>query len=308
MAVEPIAPPAMSEPSQPEAPRGGGRRLATAGLVSVPVGYLVVFFLIPVVMIALYSVGGISGLVHTDIEHFTLKPWRDFLTSHVYTGLFWKSVWLSTGVSITCVLLAYPVAYFLALVAGPRKYTLLLVILAPFLTSYLLRVLAWRVLLNPQGVIQSFLRDAGVLGSDANVAWLYNSRFAVYLVLAYVWVPFVALPIFVALESLDLRLLEASNDLGATRWRTFWTVTFPLSLPGVVAAFVFVFIPTLGEYITPLLVGGKGGYLFGNAVQSQFIQGFSWQFGSAMAMFLILVVAVLIAVFGRYLNARSVAQ
>jgi spermidine/putrescine transport system permease protein len=308
MAVEPIAPPAMTEPPQPATPRGGGRRLATAGLVSVPVGYLVVFFLIPVVMIALYSVGGISGLVHTDIEHFTLKPWRDFLTSHVYTGLFWKSVWLSTGVSITCVLLAYPVAYFLALVAGPRKYTLLLVILAPFLTSYLLRVLAWRVLLNPQGVIQSFLRNAGVLGSDANVAWLYNSRFAVYLVLAYVWVPFVALPIFVALESLDLRLLEASNDLGATRWRTFWTVTFPLSLPGVVAAFVFVFIPTLGEYITPLLVGGKGGYLFGNAVQSQFIQGFSWQFGSAMAMFLILVVAVLIAVFGRYLNARSVAQ
>jgi spermidine/putrescine transport system permease protein len=308
MAIEQIAPPAMSEPPPPATRGGGKRRAATFGLVSVPVGYLVIFFLIPVVMIAIYSVGGISGLVHTDIDHFSLKPWHDFLTSHVYTGLFWKSVWLSTGVSITCVVLAYPIAYFLALIAGPRKYTLLLVILAPFLTSYLLRVLAWRVLLNPQGVIQSFLRNAGVLGRDANIAWLYNSRFAVYLVLAYVWVPFVALPIFVALESLDLRLLEASNDLGATRWRTFWSVTFPLSMPGVVAAFVFVFIPTLGEYITPLLVGGKGGYLFGNAVQSQFIQGFSWQFGSAMAMFLILVVAVLIAIFGRYLNARTVAE
>jgi spermidine/putrescine transport system permease protein len=285
-----------------------GRRLATLGLVSAPVGYLAVLFLVPVLMVALYSFGGISGLVHTDVDYFTVDKWRDFLTSHVYTGLFWKSVWLSTGVSITCVLLAYPVAYFLALIAGRRKYTLLLLILAPFLTSYLLRVLAWRVLLNPQGVIQSFLRNARVLGPDQNVAWLYNSRFAVYLVLAYVWVPFVALPIFVALESLDLRLLEASNDLGGTRWRTFWNVTFPLSVPGVVAAFVFVFIPTLGEYITPLLVGGKGGYLFGNAVQSQFLQGFNWQFGSAMAMFLIVVVAVLIAIFGRYLNARTVAQ
>jgi spermidine/putrescine transport system permease protein len=308
MEVEGAAPPAGGQPSAADKGSDRGQRLAALGLVSAPVGYLALFFLVPVLMVALYSFGGISGLVHTDVDHFTLDKWRDFLTSHVYTGLFWKSVWLSIGVSITCILLAYPVAYFLALVAGRRKYTLLLLILAPFLTSYLLRVLAWRVLLNPQGVIQSFLRNVHALGSEQNVAWLYNSRFAVYLVLAYVWVPFVALPIFVALESLDLRLLEASNDLGATRWRTFWTVTFPLSIPGVVAAFIFVFIPTLGEYITPLLVGGKGGYLFGNAVQSQFLQGFNWQFGSAMAMFLIVVVAVLIAIFGRYLNARTVAQ
>jgi spermidine/putrescine transport system permease protein len=308
MEVEGAAPPAGGQPSEADRGSDRGQRLAALGLVSAPVGYLALFFLVPVLMVALYSFGGISGLVHTDVDHFTLDKWKDFLTSHVYTGLFWKSVWLSIGVSITCILLAYPVAYFLALVAGRRKYTLLLLILAPFLTSYLLRVLAWRVLLNPQGVIQSFLRNVHALGNEQNVAWLYNSRFAVYLVLAYVWVPFVALPIFVALESLDLRLLEASNDLGATRWRTFWTVTFPLSVPGVVAAFIFVFIPTLGEYITPLLVGGKGGYLFGNAVQSQFLQGFNWQFGSAMAMFLIVVVAVLIAIFGRYLNARTVAQ
>jgi spermidine/putrescine transport system permease protein len=308
MEVEGAAPPAGGQPSEADRGSDRGKRLAALGLVSAPVGYLALFFLVPVLMVALYSFGGISGLVHTDVDHFTLDKWKDFLTSHVYTGLFWKSVWLSIGVSITCILLAYPVAYFLALVAGRRKYTLLLLILAPFLTSYLLRVLAWRVLLNPQGVIQSFLRNVHALGNEQNVAWLYNSRFAVYLVLAYVWVPFVALPIFVALESLDLRLLEASNDLGATRWRTFWTVTFPLSVPGVVAAFIFVFIPTLGEYITPLLVGGKGGYLFGNAVQSQFLQGFNWQFGSAMAMFLIVVVAVLIAIFGRYLNARTVAQ
>jgi spermidine/putrescine transport system permease protein len=215
---------------------------------------------------------------------------------------------MSFGVSITCVVLAYPVAYMLALVAGRRKYTLLLVIITPFLTSYLLRVLAWRVLLNPQGVIQEALRGLGLLHADAQVAWLYNSTFAVYLVLAYAWVPFVALPIFVTLESLDLQMLEASSDLGASRWTTFRKVTLPMSMPGVIAAFVFVFIPTIGEYVTPQIVGGKAGYLFGNVIQSSFSASFDWQLGSAMSMFLLVTVAILLAIFGRYLNVRTVAE
>jgi spermidine/putrescine transport system permease protein len=127
-------------------------------------------------------------------------------------------------------------------------------------------------------------------------------------VLAYVWVPFVALPIFVSLESLDLHMLEASSDLGASRWTTFWRVTLPMSLPGVIAAFVFVFIPTIGEYVTPQLVGGKSGQMFGNVIQSDFAQSFDWQLGSAMSMFLIFAVAIMLAIFGRYLNVRSVAE
>jgi spermidine/putrescine transport system permease protein len=242
----------------------------------------------------------------------SLGPWKYFLHSSTYLGgplgrgLFWKSMKMSLGVSLTCVLLAYPVAYMLALVAGRRKYTLLLVIITPFLTSYLLRVLAWRVLLNPQGVIQEALRGMGVLAADSNLSWMYNSTFAVYLVLAYAWVPFVALPIFVSLESLDLQMLEASSDLGASRWTTFWKVTFPMSMPGVIAAFVFVFIPTIGEYVTPQIVGGKAGYLFGNVIQSSFAASFDWQLGSAMSVFLLATVAILLAIFGRYLNVRSV--
>jgi spermidine/putrescine transport system permease protein len=185
---------------------------------------------------------------------------------------------------------------------------LLLVIIVPFLTSYLLRVLAWRVILNPQGIFQSFLRSIDVLGPEQQLDWMYNSTFAIYLVLSYVWVPFVALPIFVSLESLDLHMLEASSDLGAGRLRTFWTVTLPLSLPGVAAGFIFVFIPTIGEYVTPQLVGGPGGFMFGSAIQSAFSAGLDWQFGSAMAMFPIFAVAVLLAVFGRFLNVRSVAE
>jgi len=112
----------------------------------------------------------------------------------------------------------------------------------------------------------------------------------------------------VTLENLDFALLEASSDLGASRWKTFWKVTFPLSLPGVIAAFIFVFIPTIGEYITPLLVGGPNGFMFGNAIQSAFNQGFDWQFGSAMSMFLILAVTILTVVFSRYLNVRTVVE
>jgi spermidine/putrescine transport system permease protein len=298
------------EPTEAPPPTGragrGRRARVTAGLLGAPVVWITIFFVLPVILIALYSVGGISGLSPNDIPTYTLRPWTDFLSSSTYMPLFWKSVRMSTIVSVTSVILAYPVAYLLALIAGRRRYVLLLVIIVPFLTSYLLRVLAFRVILGDQGVINSLLQTIGVVHEP--VGWLYYSQFAIYAVLSYVWVPFVALPIFVVLESLDEQLLEASADLGASRWRTFWTITLPLSIPGVAAAFIFVFIPTLGEYITPLLVGGPGGFMFGSAIQSAFTFGLDWQFGSAMAMFLVITVAVLMVLFGRYLNVRTVAE
>jgi spermidine/putrescine transport system permease protein len=294
--------PAAQDPS-----RSGPRRWpATLGLASAPIGYLLLFFLIPVVLAAMYSVGALTLLPHD--HYLSLQPWRDFLFGSVYMSVFWRSVQMALFVSIGSVLLAYPIAYVLALVAGTRKYTLLLVIIAPFLTSYLLRVLALRVILQPDGVVNSFLRSVRALGSDQSIHWLFNSRFAVYFVLIYVWVPFVALPIFVALENLDPALLEASSDLGASRWRTFLTVTLPLSMPGVIGAFIFVFIPTIGEYVTPLLVGGPDNFMFGNAIQGAFLAGFDWQFGAAMSMFLVLAVMLLIATFGRYLNVRTVTE
>lgn len=289
-------------------PRRAGRQraLTTLGLASPSVGYLVLFFLVPVITVAAYSVGLLT-LTPTD-DYLSVEPWRDFLVDSIYLGVFWRSVEMALAVAVISVVLAYPVAYLLALVAGSRRYTLLLVIIAPFLTSYLLRVLAWRVILQEQGVVNSFLRTIGLLGPDEAIGWLFNSRFAVYLVLAYAWVPFVALPIFVTLESLDQALLEASSDLGASRWRTFRTITFPLSLPGVIAAFVFVFIPTLGEFVTPSLVGGVNNFMFGNAIQGAFLLGRDWQFGSAMAVFLVGAVALLLILFGRYLNVRTVTE
>ena len=261
----------------------------------------------PVAFIAAYSVGAI-GIFPTDSGVLSLEDWRRFLGGgSVYLSLFWKSIRISLTVSVVVVLLAYPVGYFLALCVRKRKYVLLLLIIAPFLTSYLLRVLAWKVILGDSGVLNSFLAWTHVRGSDDPITWLLYSQFAVMLVLAYVWVPFVALPIFVSLDNLDQSLLEAASDLGASRWRTFVRVTLPLSVPGVMAAFVFVFIPTIGEFVTPLLVGGTSGYMYGNAINDLFTRGLDWQTGSVLALFLLVVVAALMAVFGRFLQVRNVA-
>ena len=209
--------------------------------------------------------------------------------------------------AVVTVVAAYPIAYYIALVASKRKYVLLLLILAPFLVSYFLRILAWKVILGDQGVINSFLFWTGLRAEGDPVAWLLYSQFAVILTLIYVYVPFVALPIFASLESLDRRLLEAASDLGASRWQAFRKVTLPLSMPGVIAGFIFVFIPTIGEYFTPLLVGGVDGTMFGIAIADQFGQSLNWLNGSVLSFFLLVVVAVLMSIFARFLTVRRVA-
>jgi spermidine/putrescine transport system permease protein len=279
----------------------------TAGLISGPLVWLFLFFLIPVGFIAAYSVGAVH-ILPTDAGTISFGDWKRFLVGDsIYLGLFWKSVRVSLFVSVVVVLLAYPIGYFLALGVRKRKYVLLLVIIAPFLTSYLLRVLAWKVILGDRGVVNSLLSFSGLRAPDHPVTWLIYSQFAVMLVLIYVWVPFVALPIFVSLDNLDQSLLEAASDLGAGRWRTFVRVTLPLSLPGVSAAFVFVFVPTIGEFVTPLLVGGTNGYLFGNAVQDRFTKALDWQSGSVLALFLLAVVALFMALFGRFTRVQGTA-
>jgi len=156
-------------------------------------------------------------------------------------------------------------------------------------------------------VLNTFLYWTGLRAHDHPISQLLYSRFSVMLVLAYIWIPFVALPIFVSLENLDRRLLEAASDLGAGRLRAFRAVTLPLSLPGVAAAFFFVFVPTLGEFVTPSLVGGASGYMYGNQIVDLFNTGFpDWETGSELALFLILVVGLITVVFSRFLQPRQV--
>jgi spermidine/putrescine transport system permease protein len=169
-------------------------------------------------------------------------------------------------------------------------------------------VLAWKVILGDQGVINSFLEWTGLRADGHPIAALLYSHFAVMLVLGYVWLPFVALPIFVTLENLDTRMLEAASDLYASRRSAFLRITLPLSLPGVVAAFLFVFIPTVGEFITPSLVGGTSGYMYGNQIVDLFGTGFpDWRTGSVLALFLLVVIAALTGVFSRFLRLGQAA-
>jgi spermidine/putrescine transport system permease protein len=280
--------------------------LATAGLLAPPFSWLAVFFLVPIAIVAAYSFDVYS--LDPGPHAFTTEAWHEFFRSGIYLSLFWKSVRMSLTVSAIIVLLAYPLAYFLALSQTKRKYVLLLLLIAPFLTSYLLRVLAWKVILGNQGVVNSFLFSTGLRAPDHPISQLLYSRFAVMLVLGYIWLPFVALPIFVSLESIDRGLLEAASDLGASRWRAFLRITLPLSFPGVAAAFLFVFIPTLGEFVTPSLVGGASGYMYGNQIVDLFGTGFpDWETGSVLALFLLGVVAALTVVFARFLRTGQAA-
>jgi len=298
---------AIADAREPPAPRRRRLRLdlTTPTLLGLPLAWLVVFFLVPIAIVSAYSFDVYS--LDPGPHGFTLSAWHDFLHSSIYLRLFWKSVKMSLAVSAIVVVVAYPLAYYLALSGTKRKYVLLLLLIAPFLTSYLLRVLAWKVILGDHGVINSFLFWTGLRDPDHPISQLLYSRFAVMLVLGYIWLPFVALPIFVSLEGLDRRLLEAASDLGASRLQAFRKVTLPLSLPGVFAAFLFVFIPTLGEFVTPSLVGGTNGYMYGNQIVDLFGTGFpDWETGSVLAIFLLLVVAALTVVFARFLQPRQV--
>jgi spermidine/putrescine transport system permease protein len=265
--------------------------------------YVVAVLIVPVVLIGLYSFGLRSNIpgVHAS---FSTANWSDFLTGagNPFRGRFFTSMLMTLAVSCTVVLGAYPLAYFLAFVARRHRYTILLAVMAPFFTSYLLRVVAWQVILNNNGVVNSLLWQLHLRAQGDAISWLIYSKFSVGLVLFYAWVPFVALPIFVVLDNIDRTLLDAARDLGAGRLSTFVRVTLPLSLPGVIAGFVFVLIPTTGEFIAPLLVGGPSSQMFGNSIQGFFTDTPDWNYGAVLALFLVVVVVVLLACFGRFLR------
>jgi spermidine/putrescine transport system permease protein len=295
---------AVERVAQEPARRSRVRYRPGKGVLVLPPLLLVLALLIgPLALIWLYSVGLRSNIPGT-VTSFTTANWKDFLTGpgNPFRGLFLHSMLITLTVSVLATVAAYPLAYFLSFTARKHRYTLLLLLLAPFFTSYLLRVIAWQIILNDQGVANWAIQELGLQPKGHAISWLIYSNFSVSLVLFYSWIPFVALPIFAVLENMDRRLLEAAEDLGASRFTTFLRVTLPLSLPGVIAGFVFVLIPTTGEFITPLLVGGPDSQLFGNQIQAFFTNSPDWGYGSVLALSLVVVVIALMLVFGRFLS------
>jgi spermidine/putrescine transport system permease protein len=269
-----------------------------------PLAVVLLLLLGPIVLLALYSLNLRTNIPGTPTGLAT-DNWQDFLTGpgNPFRNRFFYSLEITLLVSVATTAAAYPLAYYLAFVARRFRYPLLLLLIAPFFTSYLLRIVAWSdVMLNDNGVVTQVLWALHLRPNGVAVSWLLYSNFSVFLVLFYAWIPFVALPIFAVLENMDQHLIEAATDLGASRFSAFWRVTFPLSLPGVISAFVFVLIPTTGEFIAPLYVGGPRNQLFGNEIQAFFGSSPNWNYGAVLAIALIATVLVLMLIFGRYLN------
>ena len=218
-----------------------------------------------------------------------------YLQKPIYLILLFKSILISLASTIAVVLLAYPMAYFLAFRVTKHKITWLILITVPFFTSYLLRVFAWKVILGYNGVINSSLMSLGLL--DKPLGFLLYSQTSVVITLAHAWAAVAILPIYVSLEKIDRSLLEAGSDLGDTRLRRFLRITLPLSMPGTIAAALLVFIPTVGDYITPTLVGGTDGIMIGNVVQSLFGKGSNGPMGAAVSIVAMAVITVLVCLF-----------
>jgi spermidine/putrescine transport system permease protein len=275
-----------------------------------PLAAVLLLLLGPIFLLGLYSVDLRTNIPGIPTDYSTAN-WLDFLTEpgNPFRGRFFYSMGITVLVSVAATAAAYPLAYYLAFHAQRFRYPLLLLLIAPFFTSYLLRIVAWSdVMLNENGVVNQVLWFLRIQPQGTGVSWLLFSNFSIFLVLFYSWIPFVSLPIFTVLENMDRRLIEAATDLGAGRFSAFWLVTFPLSLPGVIAAFVFVLIPTTGEFIAPLYVGGPSNQLFGNEIQAFFGDSPNWNYGSVLAIALIAVVLVLTILFGRFLDTDLRAQ
>lgn len=242
------------------------------------------------------------------IPTLTIENFKEVWTDKLYREVMLRSLGVSAVVTFTTVVLAFPVAYYVSFHVQPKRKSLwLFLITIPFWTSYLIRVFLWKVILGYNGVVNSSLLGIGLIDEPLSFI-LYNAN-AVVITLAHAYAPFAILPIFVALEKIDRSLLEASQDLGESKLRTFWRVTLPLAMPGVVGAVLIVFIPTIGDYVTPKMVGGPEGRMIANAIELQYLKLDNYPLGSALAVTAMTIVATISLVFvffnRRFLRVRQ---
>jgi spermidine/putrescine transport system permease protein len=280
------------------APRRRRVRLPRFALAAPSWAWYLLFFVVPLAFIVVYSFGykpalGTSsssiGLDRLSTSNYS----RTF--SDTFVSTFWASVRVSIIGTLLCLLIGFPLAYFLATRVTARWRGLMLgLVIVPFWTSFLLRTFAWRIILSANGFFSNFLQSTGLLHNPLQIL---DTREAVQIGVVYNYLPLMIFPVFVALDRLDPALREASKDLGAGRVRTFLSVTLPLAAPGLAAGLLLVFIPLMGEYVTPSLLGGAKGLMAGNLVVSQFLEAQNWALGSAMAVVLIGLTLAIIAVF-----------
>jgi spermidine/putrescine transport system permease protein len=232
----------------------------------------------------------------------TLKNYMRFFTDNIFIPVLWQTCLLCLAVAVFAVLIGYPVAFRLVTLSGRRKYVLLMLVLVPLLMSYIIKIYAIRSILGGNGFLNRFLVWTGLIDQPLTL-FVFNLN-AVLLTLTVLLIPFAILPIFLSLERIPRSLIEASVDLGASNWQTFWRVILPMSLPGVMTAASFVFVLAIGDFLTPQMVGGPNGFTFGRIIYSQFGAAFNWPFGAALSVILAIVMTTVIAL-GRRFERQS---
>jgi spermidine/putrescine transport system permease protein len=268
-------------------------------LISPTALYAVLLLAAPLITIVAYSFFKDGYL--TVIREFTLQNYIETWSNEVLRATLLRSLYVSCMVTLATVLIAFPIAYYISFHVNPaNKSRWLFLITIPFWTSYLIRVFLWKVILGYNGVVNSTLDIFGLIDQPLE---LLNNVQAIVVTLAHAYAPFAILPIFVALEKIDRALLEAGQDLGESKLMTFWRVTLPLAMPGVIAAVLIVFIPTIGDYVTPQLIGGGKVPMIANMIQTQMLKLDNKPMGSAIAVSAMLIVTLVSLIF-LFLNRR----
>ena len=252
-----------------------------AALLAPATIWLGLFFMVPLLFILAYSFGtsGVYGGITLGFNPGNYLKVFDPL----YLEIVIRSFFIAGLTTLICFLLGYPLAYFIVFKGRRWRNALILLVMVPFWTSLLIRAYAWVVILGGNGIANRSLQFLGI--TDEPLTLIFTPQ-AVLMGMTYSYLPFMILPIYAALEKFDVRLKEAAKDLGAGRWQTFLRVTFPLSMPGVIAGSILVFIPSAGEFVIPDLLGGSRTVMTGNLIQNQFLQARDWAFGSALAVLL----------------------
>lgn len=265
-------------------------------LISPTAVYAILLLAAPLATVLIYSVMTDGPIVGVDWT-FNLGNYATVWTEPIYRAIMLRSLVVAVAVTAATVILAYPVAYFISFSAAPSKKSLwLFLITIPFWTSYVIRVFIWKgIILGYNGVINQFLQGIGLTSEPLQI-FSYNVG-AIVLTLAHAYAPFAILPIFVSLEKIDRSLLEAGQDLGENRFVTFLRVTLPLSMPGVIAAVMIVFIPTVGDYVTPTLIGGGKIPMIANLIQNEMLKQHQMAMGSAIAVSAMLIVCLCAGLF-----------
>jgi len=295
LSVAEVESPPTPEPETVEPPKGR-RRLpdwAAGNLLLLPTSlWFVLLLIIPTILIVGYSLGHRGVIVPIRFS------WGSLVWSNYHTALnpdflpiFWRSIWYAVVATIACVLIGFPLAYWIARFGGRFRNLYLVLVIIPFLTSYLIRMYAWQFILQREGLLNTVL---GAIGLGGNHVFL-NTNFAVILGLTYGFLPFMVLPLYASIERMDPALVEASYDLGHGKVSTLFRVIIPTVAPGLIAGVLLVFIPAVGDFVTPELLGGVRTQMIGNTIYDQFNSGNNWPLGSAMSV--LLMAFILVGVF-----------